>query len=146
MVTMGAFQPGLFASAETQHEAKSRNHKEAEQTPSPGKSPFGGNDLGIVTFGAEHIGSCCRNKYRYICRLCRLRNGLGNRLGRQLAAAAAAQAAGRIIGDLHTAVFTTHDHSSFLLIIGDAEEICNKVFLIQNKQTEVKMWQMKTRS
>ena len=135
MVAAEALHTGLFASAEAQQETESRDHQEAEQTPSPGESPLGGNHLRTVTLGTQRLrgigilglhGNVNRLQDG-LRRLHRLR--FGNGFGRQLRAAGSAKTAGRIIGDFDTAVFTTHNISPFLLIIGDGERICNEIMI-----------------
>ena len=135
MAAAKTLHAGLFASAEAKQQAEARNHEEAEQTPSPGKSPLGGNHLGSLTLGTQSLRSIGilglnGNVNRLKDGLSRLRRlGFGNGLGRQLRAAGSAKTAGRIIGDFDTAVFTTHNNSSFLFIIGDGGRICNEIMI-----------------
>ena len=135
MAAAEALHAGLFASTEAKQQTKSRNQEKAEQTPSPGESPLGGNHLRTVTLGTQRLrgigilglhGNVNRLQDG-LRRLHRLR--FGNGFGTQLRTAGSAKTAGRIIGDFNTAVFTTHNISPFLLIIGDGERICNEIMI-----------------
>ena len=135
MATAEALHTGLFASAEAKQQAESRNHEKAEQPPSPGEAPLGGNHLRTMALGTQSLrgigilglhGNVNRLQDG-LRRLHRLR--FGNGFGRQLRTAGSAKTAGRIIGDFNTAVFTTHNISPFLLIIGDGERICNEIMI-----------------
>lgn len=135
MVAAEALHTRLFSSAEAEQQTESRDHEEAEQTPSPGESPLGGNHLRTMALGTQNLSGIgvlglhgnVNRLYDGLYRLDRL--GFGDGFGRQLGAAGSAKTAGRIFGDFNTAVFTTHNNSSFLLIIGDGERICNEILI-----------------
>ena len=131
MVAAEALHTGLFASAEAQQETESRDHQEAEQAPAPGKTTLGGNDLHSPALGTEAMGSLRldRNVDRLHRGVYRLSDLGFSGFGWQFTATAFTKTVNGIIGDLDTAVFTTHDHSSFLTIIEDGERFCNKVLI-----------------
>lgn len=146
----------LISADEAKKRAEARDQKETGDTPAPGEAALFHGELGVAAAGTAvdtgHIvdrllvGNIHR---RYRC-LDRLRGGRAcealttdgaeitggvaaaavttdtGRPVRQLAAAVGADAACRVGGDFHTTVRTTHDHSSFLLIIGEANKKCKK--------------------
>ena len=155
MAAAKALHAGLFASTEAKQQTKSRNHEKAEQTPSPGEAPLGGNHLRTMALGTQSLrGIGILGLHGNVNRL---QDGLrrlhrlwfGNGFGRQLRAAGSAKTAGRIIGDFDTAVFTTHNNSSFFIYYRGWRanlQRNNDLKNIEIKKMEVTLWQMTARS